>query len=100
MYVNKDIADKYQEFFNFMSKEHDMTLTMSEMDEIVSESQKIVKKLAIPIVRHSCLKCSNYVPEGCEGVATHREPYCLKTGYYQLRTFPFKNTKCKHYNCA
>ena len=63
-------------------------------------ADRIVKLFAIPDVRHSCLKCSNYVPEGCEGVATHREPYCLKTGYYQLRTFPFKNTKCKHYNCA
>lgn len=50
MYVNTEIADKYQEFFNFMSQEHDLILTMSEMDEIVSEAQKLVKKLAIPLV--------------------------------------------------
>jgi hypothetical protein len=50
MYVNTEIADKYQEFFNFMSQEHDLTLTISEMDEIVSEAQKLVKKLAIPLV--------------------------------------------------
>lgn len=52
MYVNTEIADKYQEFFNFMSQEHDLTLTISEMDEIVSEAQKLVKKLAIPLVSH------------------------------------------------
>jgi len=27
-------ADKYQEFFNFMSHEHNVILTISEMDEI------------------------------------------------------------------
>ena len=53
MYVNTEIADKYQEFFNFMSQEHDLTLTISEMDEIVSEAQKLVKKLAIPLVSNS-----------------------------------------------
>lgn len=52
MYVNTEIADKYQEFFNFMSQEHDLTLTISEMDEIVSEAQKLAKKLAIPLVSH------------------------------------------------
>jgi hypothetical protein len=50
MYVNTEIADKYQEFFNFMRQEHDLILTISEMDEIVSEAQKLVKKLAIPLV--------------------------------------------------
>jgi hypothetical protein len=53
MYLDTEIADKYQEFFNFMSQEHDLTLTISEMDEIVSEAQKLVKKLAIPHVGQS-----------------------------------------------
>ena len=48
MYVNKDIADKYQEFYNFMSQEHNLTLTISEMDEIVMEAQRLVKKLSTP----------------------------------------------------
>ena len=44
-YVNTVIADKYQEFFNFMYQEHDLTLTISEMDEIIHEADRLVKKL-------------------------------------------------------
>ena len=35
-----------------MRQEHDLILTISEMDEIVSEAQKLVEKLAIPLVSH------------------------------------------------
>ena len=56
MYVNTEIADKYQEFFNFMSQEHELTLTIEQMDEIVSEAQKLAKKLAIP---DSCGRFTN-----------------------------------------
>ncbi len=49
-YVNTEIADKYQEFFNFMNQEHDLILTIEQMDEIVFEAQRLVKKLTIPIV--------------------------------------------------
>ena len=49
-YVNTEIADKYQEFFNFMSKEHELILTIEQMDEILFEAQKLVKKLTIPDV--------------------------------------------------
>jgi len=45
MYVNTEIARKYQEFFNFMINEHGVILTISEMDEIVSEVYKLVKKI-------------------------------------------------------
>lgn len=45
--IQREIADKYQEFFNFMSQEHNLTLTISEMDEIVIEAQALVKKLSI-----------------------------------------------------
>ena len=34
-YVNLEIADKYQEFFNFMSSEHNLILTIEEMDEVI-----------------------------------------------------------------
>jgi len=64
MYISTEIADKYQEFFNFMSQEHDLTLTISEMDEIVSESQKLVKKLATPLV--SDLLDQDSTDCGCE----------------------------------
>ena len=50
MYVNTEIADNYQEFFNFMNQEHGLILTIEQMDEIVSEAQKLVKKLTIPNV--------------------------------------------------
>ena len=37
-------ANKYQRFFNFMNQEHDLILTMEEMDEIIHESQVFVKE--------------------------------------------------------
>ena len=43
--VVREIADKYQDFFNFLSQEHGLTLTISEMDEMISESQKLIEKL-------------------------------------------------------
>lgn len=55
MYVDIEAADKYQEFFNFMSQEHDLILTIEQMDEILSEAQKLVKKLTIPAV--VCSSC-------------------------------------------
>lgn len=44
-FVNTEIADKYQEFFNFMNQEHNLLLTIEEMDEIVFEVGKLVNKL-------------------------------------------------------
>ena len=46
-YVNTELADKYQEFFNFMNQEHGLILTKSEMDEILSESKKLIKILTL-----------------------------------------------------
>jgi hypothetical protein len=34
-------AERYQELFNLMSKEHGLTLTMTEMDDIISEVEKL-----------------------------------------------------------
>jgi hypothetical protein len=42
MLVNTTIADCYQELFNHFSKEHNVTLTISEMDEIVRISLQFV----------------------------------------------------------
>lgn len=47
MLVNTEIADKYQDFFNFMSREHNLTLTIQEMDEIRYEIQKLESNLKI-----------------------------------------------------
>lgn len=41
----RELADKYQEFFNFMSQEHDLTLTIEEMDEILYEALKLNENL-------------------------------------------------------
>lgn len=40
-----ETADFYQEFFNFFSKEHNLILTIQEMDEIRYECRKLEKSL-------------------------------------------------------
>lgn len=45
--IPREIAEQYQDFFNFMSQEHDLILTCEEMDEIVFEAQRLVKKFDI-----------------------------------------------------
>lgn len=52
-YVNRELADKYQDFFNFMNQEHNLILTKEEMDEILSEAERLVKKLTIHDVGRS-----------------------------------------------
>lgn len=74
-YVNTEIADKYQEFFNFMNQEHDLILTIEQMDEIVFEAQRLVKKLTIPIVSTRTFEeeCNLYVDkETDEWVFEHK----------------------------
>lgn len=44
MDIQREIADQYQGLFNLMSKEHNIILTISEMDEIIIEAQKTVNK--------------------------------------------------------
>lgn len=38
----KEIAEQYQGLFDLMKNEHNLLLTISEMNEIIYESQKIV----------------------------------------------------------
>lgn len=40
----KKEANKYQEFFDFMLEQHGLTLTISEMDEIIYMSNGVVKR--------------------------------------------------------
>jgi len=42
--VAKETADKYQDFFNFMNQEHGLILTISEMNEILEEAQKLLNQ--------------------------------------------------------
>ena len=63
----REEADKYQDFFNFMNKEHNLTLTVSEMDEIILEAQKAVNKitsntmLADSAQIEVCKECGTFV---------------------------------------
>ena len=42
--VTTEIADMYQEFFNFMNQKHNLILTISEMDEILHKSEILIEK--------------------------------------------------------
>lgn len=44
-YIPLEIADLYQDLFNHMSQEHGLTLTISQMDDIISECKKLNTKL-------------------------------------------------------
>ena len=45
--IVREQADLYQEFFNFLSQEHNLTCTIEEMDEIIHRAQTFVKKFDI-----------------------------------------------------
>ena len=42
MEIQREVADRYQGLFNLMSKEYNLILTISEMDEIVHQAQKLL----------------------------------------------------------
>lgn len=48
MDIHIEKADQYQGLFNLMSNNYDLTLTISEMNEIIIESQKVVNKNIVP----------------------------------------------------
>lgn len=50
MDIHREVADKYQGLFNLMSKEHNLILTINEMDEIIIEAQKVVNKISSKLV--------------------------------------------------
>jgi hypothetical protein len=60
--IPREIAEEYQDFFNFLSQEHNLILTISEMNEVIFEAQKLVKKLSLGVVMQQseqlfCDKC-------------------------------------------
>ena len=76
--ISREQAVLYQDFFNFLSQEHNLTCTIEEMDEIIHEAQTFVKKFDIadvvdtsvcdepdePIQRCKCCK-SFHEPDVC-----------------------------------
>ena len=92
--VDREIADKYQNFFNFMYQEHSLMLTMEEMDEIVFEAQRFVKEfgtmqntsknIIVPVIQNDNIKekcCNNckhngnqfIYPSACTGCGSDEE---------------------------
>lgn len=55
--INKEIADQYQGLFNLMSKEHGITLTISEMDEIITEAKNVVDTIYLESIAPKCDLC-------------------------------------------
>lgn len=47
MNLDKENAEKYQGLFNLMSNEHNLILTISEMNEIIKEAQNVLKLFSI-----------------------------------------------------
>lgn len=74
MYIPIEIADKYQGLFNLMSKVHNLTLTISEMDEIIIEAQKVVNKISSKLSCPNC--CSNNLNKHLSNFNT-----CYNCGY-------------------
>jgi len=81
----REEADKYQRFFDFMSQEHDLTLTISEMNEIVYEAQELVKNLTIPVVSN------------CATIDTPLT-YCPKCKSINIQQHTKGTDKCKSCN--
>ncbi len=57
--------------------------------------ENIINKSIITTEIHSCYDCRFYRYEYNDGTLQPADPFCEKTHYDNLRTFPFKNTKCK-----
>ena len=51
--IAREQADLYQDFFNFLSQEHNLTCTIEEMNEIIYEAQTFIKKFDIANVSKS-----------------------------------------------
>ena len=45
--ISRIEADKYQDFFNMMSEQHGLTLTIGEMDDIINEAKQVGNKSAV-----------------------------------------------------
>ena len=74
--IAREQADLYQDFFNFLSQEHNLTCTIEEMDEIIHEAQTFVKKFDIAnLVVHKGTFCDVC---GCENTITvsHKGENC------------------------
>ncbi len=71
-------ADKYQDFFNFMKNDHNLILTISEMNDIISESKELSKKLnRVNINKKEALNCNNpYCENGVVAKVYGEKVYC------------------------
>jgi len=73
-------AERYQELFNLMSKEHGLTLTMTEMDDIISEVEKLKQSSIFGVVQPSAEVCEHEMKLCYSNIATDVME-CTKCGY-------------------
>lgn len=59
--IPREIADQYQDFFNMMNQEHGLTLTISEMDEIIYEALKVHNSKPIKSTQKFEDECEIYI---------------------------------------
>ena len=71
--IAREQADLYQDFFNFLSQEYNLTCTIEEMDEIIHEAQTFVKKFDIAnvIVPKGTLVCKDDKKSICNNPMSH-----------------------------
>ena len=55
------VAEKYQEFFDFMYQNHNLILTISEMDEVILEAKKVDEQF-------KCRDCDKFTKEYRDGL--------------------------------
>lgn len=73
--IPREIADKYQGLFDLLNQEHDLILTIEEMDEIILEVQKLVENFSIAPVSN-CLHPDNNIVSDLDGL------FCMECREY------------------
>lgn len=72
MDIQKEVADQYKGLFNLMCNNHDLILTINEMDEIIIEAQKVSNKLpSIDEIKKTLFNCAKVTIES-DGVKMER----------------------------
>lgn len=69
-YVNLEIADKYQEFFNFMRSEHNLILTIEEMDEVIFMALKFKEEFD-DSNKELAINCDHYNHGNCSCIGEY-----------------------------
>lgn len=63
--IQQERTNQYQEFFNMMNQEYGLTLTISEMDEIIHEAMKVTVSLGEPSDGKLCTEITDECTGEC-----------------------------------